>query len=79
VGHKNQRVRENILALSSRLALLYGADLRALPQLPPALAVMLGDQQGGVRQMAVSTMADLHGAFGDDLMVGLRCVLCCAV
>lgn len=68
LNNRNQKLKESILGLISRLQEIHGDSLKACNGLLPAITLTLHDSQSSVRQLAISTLVSLHAVFGDQLM-----------
>lgn len=68
LNNRNQKLKESILGLISRLQDIHGDSLKTCNGLLPAITLTLHDSQSSVRQLAVSTLVNLHAVFGDQLM-----------
>lgn len=70
--HKNQRVKESLLTIISRLQAQYGAELRHavnVTSMCKAVSPLLNDSVGALRQLAVTTLAELYPIYGEDMVV----------
>lgn len=68
LNNRNQKLKESILGLISRLQEVHGDSLKTCNGLLPAITLTLHDSQSSVRQLAISTLVNLHAVFGDQLM-----------
>ena len=68
LSSRNQKLKESILGLIMRLHEVYGEGLRTSSSLVPAIALTLNDSQSVVRQLAITTLVNLHSVFGDQLV-----------
>eukprot|EP00601_Ochromonadales_sp_CCMP2298_P023260 CAMPEP_0173312684 /NCGR_PEP_ID=MMETSP1143-20121109/24293_1 /TAXON_ID=483371 /ORGANISM="non described non described, Strain CCMP2298" /LENGTH=213 /DNA_ID=CAMNT_0014254955 /DNA_START=36 /DNA_END=674 /DNA_ORIENTATION=+ len=68
MGHKNQRVRENLLWAVSRLHESLAEELRAVPKVCPAVAVLLGDQFPTIRSQALGVLLQLGAVYGHGML-----------
>lgn len=70
--HKNQRVKESLLTIISRLQVQHGAELRSVVSVTSmckAVSPLLNDSVGALRQLAVTTLAELYPIYGEDIVV----------
>ena len=68
LNNRNQKLKESILGLISRLQEIHGDNLKTCNGLISAITLTLHDSQSSVRQLAISTLVSLHAVFGDQLM-----------
>lgn len=73
VSHKNQHVKEGLLAVITRLQDMHGSDhLRtsvSAQTMCTTLSVLLTDAHVDTRHLAVTTLAGLYPTYGEDLVV----------
>lgn len=73
ITHKNQRVKEGLLAVITRLQEMHGSEqLRAAVSaqtMCTTVSVLLNDAQAGTRQLAVTTLAGLYPTYKEELVV----------
>lgn len=72
ITHKNQRVKESLLAVIARLQEVHGMELRTVVSansMCATLAVLVNDAQASTRSLAVTTLANLYQVYGEELVV----------